>query len=153
MYTNFFPVDLHAAMASAALAQPERKALFDTHEGNPFPEPFHAAARFVVENTPVEAINTLIVKRYELDEPSSAFDFHYDPEEYDDWLVLGSLGGLAVVTVIDMNVGELCFRCGPNTGLLLPAYGSPKLHKVSPPTSEHGIRPFAFFGHRAHGQV
>jgi hypothetical protein len=150
MYTNFFPLALACEMAHAALTQPERKVLVDALGGEPFPEPFHTAAQFVVDNTPTNAINTLIIKRYEIDEPSSAFDFHYDPEEYNDYLVLCSLGSLATVTVIDMNVGQLRFQCRPNTALLLPAYGMPKFHKVSPPDIEHGVRPFAFFGHRSH---
>ncbi len=151
MYTDFFAADLRQAMAHVALTQPERKALFDTLNNEPFPEPFHTAAQVVVEQTPAEAVNTLIVKRYELDEPSSAFDFHYDPEEYDGYLILGSIGGLAILTVIDLNVGQIEFECQTNTVIALPAYGTPKLHKVSQPVSEQGVRPFVFFGHRSHG--
>ena len=151
MYTDFFPVDLLGEMASAALTQPDRKLLLDTLQGDPFPEPFHRAAYHVLDNTPVEAINTLIIKRYELDEPSTAFDFHHDPEEYEGWLVLCSLGGLATLTVIDLNIGQVDFKCEANTVMVLPAYGTPKLHKVSSPDPQHGVRPFAFFGHHSHG--
>ena len=150
MYTDFFPVDLLGEMANTAQTQPDRKVLFDTLSGDPFPEPFHTAAQLVVDHTPAEAINTLIVKRYELDEPSTAFDFHHDPEEYEGWLILSSLGGLATLTVIDLNVGQIDFKCPANTVLVLPAYGTPKLHKISSPDPAHGIRPFAFFGHRSH---
>lgn len=147
MFTDFFPVDLQAEMAQVTLTQPDRKVLRDTRDG-PFPEPFHTAAQFVIDHTPADAINTVITKRYELDEPSTAFEFHADPDEYDGWLVLGSLGGFATLTVIDLQVGQLSLACWPNTVIALPAYGIPKLHRVTPPHPEYGVRTFVFFGHR-----
>ena len=97
MYTDFFPADMLAGMADAALTQEERKVTHDTLSGDPFPDPFPAAARLVLDHTSVRAINTLVVKRYGFDEPSGAFDFHSDPEEYDGWLVLCSPGGFATL--------------------------------------------------------
>lgn len=150
IYNDFFPQDVHDALAEAVLSQSERKVVVDTLSGECFPEPFHTAAQFVVDHTPIEAVNTLIAKRYEVDGPSAAFDSHYDPEEFNGWLVLCSLGGLATLTVLDLNAGQLELKCEVNTAVVLPAYGLPKLHKVSMPDPEQGARPFVFFGHRSH---
>jgi hypothetical protein len=149
IYQNVFPLDLLCDMAHVAMSQPDRKTVYDACLDGPFPESFHQAAQILVDSGVTPAINTLIVKRYEDGEPSAAFDFHRDPEEYEDQLVLCSLGGFAILDVIDINIGgPLGIQCRANTVVTLPAYGTQKLHKISPPNLEYGVRPFAFFGHR-----
>lgn len=149
LYENVFPLDLLCEMAYAAVSQPERKVTYDTSVDGPFPDPFDRAARLLVGEEVAPAINTLIVKRYNDDDPSAAFTLHRDPEEFEDQLVLCSLGSRALLEVINLNLaGPLLVSCSANTVVTLPAYRVQDLHRVTPPDPASGIRPFAFFGHR-----
>lgn len=144
VYDNFFPLDLLCELSHEALTQEERKIKYDTLDGSPFPEPFNRAARHIVDTIPA-CINTVISKRYEPGVPSSAYDYHDDPEEYADDLILCSLGARATLTVIDMNVGMFDLKCRTNRVITVPPR---KVHKISPPIGISSVRPFIFFGHQ-----
>lgn len=87
--------------------------------------------------------NTVITKRYEPTGDSGAFEVHRDPEEFaDNPLVLCTLGGRAILSVISDDRRLIEVECVPNT--VVVAHGNP-MHTVTPPLDGE-VRAFMFSG-------
>lgn len=141
---NVFSSDLLGSLVQESAHALTRKITFFLQEKETFPEVIEEAAKLIENRFGVKGINAAVLKRYELDEPSSAFEWHRDPEEYQDVLVLCSLSGKAYLAMqIEENEYEI--ECNPNTALVVPA---DIWHRVTPPIPEYGTRHFLFFGKR-----
>jgi hypothetical protein len=131
-------------------SMPNRKTVYQIRPNETFPDPIDDALTVVEDRFGVNGFNTAVMKRYVPGEPSAAFTWHRDPEEYHDGfgegekrIVLWSVTGSAKLSVLTDGNVETVFDCKPNTGLLLPAHVT---HKVTPPDPEMGKRILLFFG-------
>lgn len=143
------------------ISMPDRKTMWTISQGETFPEPLAEALDVVKERFRIDTpFDTAIVKRYvpgnpriaKPPEPSEAFTWHQDPDEYGDEygkgekkIVLWSVTGRAQFSVLDGNKELEPFVCLPNSALLVPAHMK---HRVTPPDPAFGTRILLFFGQR-----
>jgi hypothetical protein len=136
---NFFPNNLLDLLVIHITGQTERKQKFILD--NSCPPLINEALEHIVNSFGVKSLNIAILKKYSPGEPSTAFEFHRDPDEYKGLIFLCSLSGRATLTVAGPKICEIL--CLPNTVIAIPAN---TLHKVSEPDVNFGERCFLFLG-------
>lgn len=128
------------------ISQTPRKEIYFL-DSNTLPHQILTAAQVLQNMFPDVYFFNAILKRYSVvDDPSSAFHFHLDPEEYHPDLFIYSICGFAKLEIVSFDSGESCVvECVPNSMAIVP---SKNLHRVSPPHPQYGDRGMLFFGGR-----
>lgn len=139
VYRDHFPADVCRALHEGILRQRDRKMLHSLIGSDAaLPKPIQGALPFI---EPLG--NTIITKRYDVDETSGAFEWHCDPPQYaGNPLVLSTLGGRAILSVQPEGYPQFDIDCVENTVVITE--GNPP-HSISPPLDgKH--RTFMFVG-------
>lgn len=111
-------------------------------EDYPLPEPITEAVRIVNR---WDAVNTAILKRYSLGEPSNAYFPHEDPKIFRKHrLALISASGEAIASIHlpDGSIEQI--PCSAGTFLHLAPH---IVHSITPPLNEDGVRDLLFLGY------
>lgn len=140
VYTSVFS-ETQIDFLKSLLPPNERKIRFNVTNDSSWPQELLDAKETIQKAIPeVTNINTAILKRYTVDDESSAYTYHKDPEEFATQpLVLVTLSGEAEFYVegyegIPVSKGTILVLLDPTLS-----------HKVTPPTNDSGERYFLFF--------
>jgi hypothetical protein len=144
-------------LVDLGMTMPTRKRILGILPGESFPSPIKEAKTTFKERFGITTpLNKAIIKRYvpadnvrQLPaEPSGAYEWHSDPEEFigqNKFLCLWSVTGRATFRTKTDGGIVTEWICSPNTGLFIPAY-KPVEHTVSEPNTKYGTRILLFFG-------
>jgi hypothetical protein len=135
-----------------ALSLPDRKTEFHLQTGDVIPWPLFQAREVVWDRfgKPIN-FDSFVVKKYVPGDPSQAFGWHIDPEEYltDHYgspkeMVIWTTQGRASFSVMtDGNNKERVIDCPADSAIKAPAHTR---HKISRPNPDYGTRIIYWFG-------